>query len=363
MNPLYSKNNKYFDFYIKASSEYNDNIFSLSGSQESTYYENNPEDNTSGRFEDMNSLSDNIFSPEFGMGYKINNPFGGRLELSSQVIFNYFVENENKSYPEFGLNIKQTVSEYTEIRLETSYIYGFFNKNYLSDITDLAGPNVGRDERIYSAGIYDEFEVTADYRYSFDLKGKDMFFTELRLKPYLGFNFRKYNSDFENRDRDVLFSGLSIDLEMLKVIELSAGYEYELISSPGNEELILFDEIEYGSDVNGDFSIRANAPLFTEIDRSADRHKFEIGTKIGLFKDLELDMGYGYTQTIYSSDNELDLSHYEQTENSWQTEASLKYKFSKFLNCEIGYQYENEFDADDGNIITRSLTGKLRYDF
>ncbi|MDA3837709.1 MAG: hypothetical protein PF574_01860 [Candidatus Delongbacteria bacterium] len=359
--PLYSKDNKGFDLHFRTNYEYNDNIYSLSASQKLTYNENNSEDDISGRYEDMNSLSDNIITPEIGLGYIFKNPLGGKFKLSSVINYNYFIENEKKSHPEFSIKMEQTVSKHSEINLEIDYIYGFFNKNYLCDITDLAGPNIGKDERIYSAGIYDEFEGTLDSKYSFDMKNKELFISGINLKPYFGGSSRKYNSEFSNRDKDILFAGLSFDIDVLSYIEFSAGYEYDLISSPGEEELILFDEIEYGTDVNGDFTLRANAPFFTEIDRSADKHNIEIGTKFEILKSLKLDLGYEYARTVYSSDNKLDLNHYDQTENSWQAEVSMQYKFSKNLTSEIEYKYENEIDADDGRIITRSISGKLKY--
>lgn len=350
-----------FGVYFEASSEYNDNIFGLSGSQMSTYDGNDPADETNGRFDDMNSLTDFILTPEIGIRYETESPFGGDIRLSSGAGFNYYLENDKKSYPEFDIRAGHSVGKAGELTVRGDITYGYFKKNYLSGAEDVTESNISSAERIYSSAFYDEYEVQLEYGHDLIGKKNKGFLSEFTFKPLIGGSFRRYNDIFDNRDRNVFLAGLSLDVGLNSFVELETCYNYENINSPGKEELVLFDETAGFLDVNGDYELRASAPLFTVIDRSSEKHIFEIGSTVRITKKIGIYLGYECSETVYSTDNELDVKRYDKSESSWRFRTEIHCKILKDLSGSIGYEYESENDADDGTIIYRSAVCKLKY--
>jgi len=347
--------------YAEAEVEYTDNVFRLNESQISKMEANAAEDEVGGRFKDMYSVSDYIISPEIGLNFNSGSPLGGKLSLTSWMRYNYYTSNRDSSYTEGRVRLKNSLGQKGALALEGNFLFGFFKKNYISGVNDTnENGNATREERIYSHAIYDEYEGTISYEYKL-INNKDAWISGLDIQPFTGFGIRRYNSTFSNRDQDITFMGLGLNFEFISKIDLEIIYRYEGVSTPGNRELILFDETVEASDVNGDVEIKENAPLITGIDRSSGRHSIEINPSIRFSKDTLLFLGFRKRVSAYKSDNKLDIEHYDRNAYRDQIRAGIRHDFSKKWTAEAEYSRTNE-DEEDGDYSENTFLLKIKYD-
>ena len=355
--------NSELSIYGEVGFDYSDNVFRLTDDQMSTMEENDSDDMESGRYRGMDSLSDYIVQPRIGIKWDLNSPFGGDLRLSSWLRYNSYLNNDDSDYPEGRVKLRNSIGEKGALILEGNFLYGFRKKNYLSSAIDINGNgNISKDERTYSAATYNEYEGVIGYRHEF-IKDKDKMLSELNIRPFAGYSNRAYNSCFENRDKDTAFGGMEVQLEFFNQIDLGVTYKYESVSSPGNEELVLFDETISLMDVNGDRIIRGNAPLVTDIDRSADRHTFRIEPSIKLTKDITLHLGYSKRTSKYTSDNPLDIEHYNQKAYRKKYRAGISYDFLNSWSAEAEYSRIKNEDEEDGIYSENNFMFTVRYKF
>lgn len=351
------------DIFGEIGFEYTDNVYHLTDGQITTMTENNPDDASSGRYQDMDSLSDYIIKPRIGIKWNSDSPFGGKLRVTSWFKYNYYLKNDDSDFPEGRIILKNSMGEKGSFILEGNFLFGFRKKNYLSGVNDLNGNgNISRDERTYSPALYDEYEGVAGYRYEY-VKDKRRTLSGLSVRPFAGYSIRNYNSGFENRDRDTAFYGLELDIEFIDRIDLESSYEYENITSPGAVELVLYDETRSGLDVSNDGSIRANAPLYTSVDRSSNRYEFKIDPSVKLAKDITLFMGYSRRTTEYTSGNPLDTEHYDQKAHRKKYRAGIDYDYSKAWSLRAEYLRIYDEDPEDGVYKENNYLFIIRYKF
>ncbi len=352
-----------FKLFTELDTEYTDNVYGMTDEQISKMNENDPDDLLNGRYADMDSMSDYIIAPRIGIRWDTAGLFGGDLKVSSWLRYNLYTKNSDSSYPEVKVELKNSAGKKGAVILEGSFLYGYRKKNYLSAVNDSNGnENISGDERIYSEATYDEYEFRLGYRHEF-IDDKDEILSGFDIEPFSGYSVRSYNSLFQNRDKDTFFGGLKIGFEFLNKIDLGITYKYEDVSSPGNTELILFDETINGEDVNGDGSVRRNAPLYTAIDRSADRYSFEITPSVKITKDIKFFTGYSKRTTEYSSGNSLDLEHFNQKAYRKKYKAGINYDLSKSLSAELEYCRTKNQDPEDGTYNENSYQVGLKYIF
>jgi hypothetical protein len=354
---------KSVEFHAEVEVEQSDNIFHLTDSQQSTLAADAPEDSESGRFDDMASVSDTIISPILGMKYDAQGLGGEGLGLSARVKYNFYRENQEKSHPEARVRLKNDFGKKGTLALEGNFRFDYFKKNYLSGYNDENdNGNIPRDERIYSPAIFDEYEGILTYALEL-YKNDDTPLSQVDLQPFFGYSTRSYNSPFGNRNREIVFGGLSLSLGFLSRLDLELAYQYENTQYPGIEELVLFDETVFGLDVNGDGEIEGNAPLVTKIDRSADRHTFGVAPSFKITKDLLLFLGYEQRVSMYISDNPLDLDHYANTSYRTRIKAGIGYDVSKSWSTEFEYRLTDDEDEEDGDYSENCFTLSIRYKF
>lgn len=355
------KSSPKLSLYGEVGLEYTNNVYRLTEDQRSTMETNDQGDIISGRFKDMDSVSDYIIEPQIGIRLDSHSPLGGKLRLVSWIRYNSYTKNDKSSFPECRIRLKNSIKENGALSLEGSFKYGFKKKNYLSGADDINGNgNIARDERAYSSAIYDEYEGIIAYEYEF-IKDKDQKISELDIRPFLGYLFRTYNSTFGNRNKDITFAGFGLHLEFMNRIDLEMIYQYERVSSPDNRELILFDETRSVIDVNGDGEIRRNAPLITHIDRSADRHTIEINPSVELTKDALFFIGYRKRTSEYTSNNPLDIEHYHQKAYRERIRSGIRYSFFKSWSAEVEYRRTDNEDEEDGIYSQNNFILTIRY--
>ena len=343
--------------------EYTDNVFRLTDDQISTMDENDPDDIISGRYQEMDSLSDSIFKPRVGIKWKSDSPLGGKFRLTSWLRYHYYLENDDSSYSEYGIALKNSIGKKGDLTFDANLTYGFRKKNYLSSASDMNGNgNISRDERTYSAAVYDEYEGEISYRHEV-IDDKDKILSEFYIKPFAGYKIRSHNSSFTNRDKDSAFGGLEFDFEFLNRVDLEFSYTYENVSSPGDVELVLFDETRSGTDVNGDSRLKKNAALYTDIDRSSESNTIQINPTITVSKDIKFSLGYSKRTTDYTSGNPLDIEHYNQNAYREKYEAGISFDLSKTWFLKAEYCRTDDEDPEDGTYNENSYLLVLRYSY
>jgi hypothetical protein len=360
-NAKKSDQNKY-KLYIEAGVETSDNVFRLTDSQKTKMETNDRGDIISGRFKDMESLSDIIIEPTIGLKLNSKSLFDGRLRLTSSVTYNYYTKNDKCSFPEGRLKLSNSIGKDGNLILEGKYLSGFFKRNYLSGVNDRNhNGNIPKDERIYSPAIYDEYEVITAYDHKL-IKKKKKKISGLDIEPFIGFHNRTYNSIFSNRNQKITFGGMVATLELITRIDLEMIYQYESVVGPNRKELTLFDEVTDNIDANLDGERKRNAPLFTNIDRSAKRQTIGIKPSFNLSEDILLSLEYKRRISSYTSDNKLDIDHYHVDAIRQQICSGIIYNFSKAWSAEARYTRTDDEDDEDGNYSQNNFLVKIKYD-
>jgi|WetSurMetagenome_2_1015567.scaffolds.fasta_scaffold105220_1 hypothetical protein len=349
--------------YAEMELEYADNVFHLTEDQQSKMKSRDERDIHSGRFKDMESVSDYIIKPRIGLRYDAESPFSGKFGMASWIRYNYYTENEKSSYPEGRITLINAMGGKGVLSLEGNFVNRYFKKNYLSGVDDIDGNgNIPRGERIYSSAIYDEYEGILSYEHKI-INDKDKMFTGLDVRTFSGLHYRKYNSPFDNRDQNIILGGLRLNLEFKSRIRLGLIYQYERVSSPNNVELILFDESIAEIDCNGDGKIKSSAPLITHIDRSSNRHTIEINPSIKLTKDASFYIDYSKRVSANISDNPLDIDHYNTKSYRQQIKTGITYSFSKAWSVRVEYSRTDDDDVEDEDYSQNKYLFTVRCNF
>lgn len=335
------------DLFCEITTEYSDNVYRLSESRQASLEEMEQEDIDSHRFDNMESDSDYILTPAIGFRYKKDSPIGGKLRLDSSVSYHWYVDNDSSRYPEGEITLSNSIGKNGTLSLEGKFIFDFFKGNYLSGCDDSNGNgNISGDERIYDSAFYDEYEGVISYEHEI-MNNRGAALSEINIEPFAGYSYRGYNSPYGNRDKDIVMGGVGVSLEFFSKIDLKMMYQFEKVDSPNFRELVLFDELSALTDANGDGSLHRNAPLVTPIDRSADRHTYEIEASAEIFKNTLLFMGYRQRQSDFSSENPLDIEHYHQEATRERFRSGIEYEFSKFLAVELKYTHITDDEQGD----------------
>jgi hypothetical protein len=348
--PWIKKTTANIDLFTEIDVEYSDNVFRLTESQQANMDENVQEDIGSHRFDDMDAVSDYILSPVIGFRYKSDSPIHGKLRLDASGRYHWYNDNKEHSYPEFEIQLENSVGDNGVLSIEGNFTFDFFKRNYLSGFNNVNGNgNITRDERIYDSAVYDEYEGIISYEHEF-LNNRGEALSEIDIEPFAGYSSRYYNSPFGNRDRNITLGGIAVSLEFFSKIDLELAYRFEKVDAPNFRELVLFDEVSSLTDANGDGDLYRNAPLVTRIDRSAERNTVEVEASIELTKNTLLNLGYRDRVSTYSSDNPLDIEHYNKKAYRERFRSGIEYEFSKFLSFEFRYTRTSD-DDEDGEYI------------
>jgi len=349
------------DLYVRTGFEYADNVFRLTDSQISSMETNSIEDRAGSRYKDMNSVSDYIVKPEIELKYKSDSPLGGKFGLASWLKYNYYTKNEENSYPEGSIKLKNSIGNNGFLTLEGTFLNEYFKRNYLSNVDDASGDgNISRGERIYASAIYDEYEGMLAYEHEI-IKNKKDIISGLSIRPFTGYRSRIFNSTFSNRNQNIGVLGLGINLEFISRVALEMNYQYEGVSCPGDEELVLFNEYIPATDINGDGEISKNAPLVTSVDRSSNRHIIEVNSRVKLTKHATWYVGYKNRNTSFTSDNALDVEHYNNHAARQEIKSGISYDFSKRWSAAFEYIRIDDEDDEDGDYLQNNYILTMKY--
>lgn len=315
--------------------DWNDNVYKLSSSQQIRMNLNNPGDEISGRYNDMERISDVIFSiaPEFEVRTK-NGLFGRSFSLRGIIVYQQYLYNNKKSHFNFGLSIKQKVSKHGKIILRAIYIPSYFKKNYLLDATDSTG-HVSTSERIYHESVYNELEFILSYHHKF-LK----WIVDVKSDLFVGYRNRNYNSQFPGRNQDVFGGGLAFEVLPTKWWSIYLGYMIESRLSPITPEVMILDEPDYQIDFNNDRDFADNNRRTVQtVNRSYYSQALEFGLSLRPFKRINIYVGFKFVFRDYLSQEPLDPSYKDR--NDKKTKLNLGCAYTLFKDLFLMFEYKN----------------------
>lgn len=303
---------------VEAEVEYNTNVYHLSPAQESRLERNSPENQASGRFKDMESVSDFIVTPAVKFTAKGSGLGGKDFLVRPHARYKQYTLNQKKSHFELGVGFRHDAGADGTVGLDLSYAPGVFSKNYLASVTNWVGP-VLLDERIYLPGTHDDAAVEVFYRRRM-FKGKERKMLHPSVKKaygefLLGYENRKYDAPFEKRDSDSFKAGAGLDLELRNKTDVSVSYIFETISTPVETEVLIRNEPDFGVDFNGDTdTVDLDVASLQNVDRSRNEHTFAVKGAIMLDDNWLGKARYELRIQNYKSNEPFDVTRVDRTD-------------------------------------------------
>lgn len=338
-------NKKRAEFFAEIGLKYSNNIFGLTEAQQQKLEANSAEDTN--RFDDMESVSDLVYSPKIGLKYNLSKSKSRELKFSGYLQYNFYSDNSRSEHPEAGFSLKKNLGKKDKLEFKGEFIIDKFKKNYLCGVNDAnANGNIPKSERIYSAATYNDYQGILSYEHVLN-KNKNKHMTKSTLQPYLGYRKREYNPMFSNRDYTLPFVGMEYKMDFKPGFDLEIGYEYGELDSDAGQELFLYDETISGVDISGDGNIKANAPLLSTVDRSSERKTWSVGSSLKCSKVTTFSLKFSNRTENYITNNTLDIKRYNQEGFERKFKAGLKFKLPGDWSSELEFTREHNKDGDD----------------
>jgi len=322
---------------LKLNTEWSDNVFKLSEKQMDRFNLNNPGDEISGRYNDMESINDLIFSiePKFKMETK-NGLFKRMFSLTGKLNYQFYSRNTKKSFFKLSLSAKQKVSKNGTIIIKAKYIPSSFKKNYLLDATDTTG-SVSSSERIYHEAVYSKTDLSGAYRHRFNMGS-----LKINSDFFMGYGNKSYNDEFPGRNQDAFYAGVALKLKPSKLWDLYLEYTYESVKSPITKEVMILDEPDYQIDFNndGDFADN-NRRTEQTVNRSHYSNNLEFVFSVMPVKRLAIYAGAELTFKDYLSSEPIDPNYKDRNDSRTEFMLGFEYQILKKLSLMVEYKNIN----------------------
>jgi hypothetical protein len=323
---------------LKLNTVWSDNVFKLSEKQMDRFNLNNPGDEISGRYNDMESINDLIFSiePKFKMETK-NGLFNRMFSLTGKLNYQHYSRNTKKSFFKLSLSGQQKVSKNGTIIIEAKYIPSRFNKNYLLDATDSTG-SVSSSERIYHEAVYGKIDLSGAYRHRFYVGS-----LKINSDFFMGYGNKSYNDEFPGRNQDAFYTGLALTLKPGKSWDLYLEYTYESVKSPITKEVMILDEPDYQIDFNndGDFADN-NRRTGQTVNRSHSANNLEFVFSVMPVKRFAVYAGAELTFKDYLSSEPIDPNYKDRNDRRTEFMLGFEYQILKKLFLMVEYKNINQ---------------------
>ena len=340
-------------FHVTGDFRYDDNPFLLSDRQKTTLETAGTDEQISGRFRDMDSVSDFIFAPKMELAAEGPGIAGRKSFLRAEVGYNRYFRNERRSHVNLDLSAAQAVSKNGRARLKFEFVPSYFQKNYLADATNMTG-SVLPSERVYLAGNYNEWDLTVDYRYRVaggktDLIGR------------IGYLRRRYDAPFLGRDRNAPHAGVGFAANLAPRWEIDFDYDFAASDSPRVPEVLILDEPDFGFDFNGNGNTTdLNTRTVQPVDRTFTQQQFRVSSRLGLLEKTELELSYQRRNRHFSSHERFDIAHNGRTENRDTIDLSLVSRLAHGLHFSTGYAYALQNSNRSGDLAFLGETADYR---
>jgi hypothetical protein len=331
---------------VDAKGRYDRNSFLLSDHQKTKLQTAGPAEQISGRFKDMNSVHDYIFTPS--VKFLAEGPgFGGRkLSLQAGVNYDMYFLNPRRRHFNIDLAAEQNTSRNGRARLKFEYTPKYFYRNYLADATNYT-TSVSPSERVYKPDVYSEWDITVDYRHR--LAGG-----RAALLARAGYLKRRNQAPFVGRDRNAPHFGGGVDFGLTKWWRVDGNYDLALVDSPRVQEVMILNEPDFGVDFNNDgntsdLSIRT----VQFVDRRHRDHLFRAGMKLRIREESYFEFGFERRHRDFLSKEPFDVFHNGRTDNRNTFHLAFVSHLNDSLQFTTGYNYifENSNRPNDPGVV------------
>ncbi len=326
---------------------YDTNVFKLSSQQIVRKDQNFPKDQKSGRFKDMDSVDDFIFSPHVSATLRHAGIMGRKVFITPSITYNRYVQDQEKSYFDFGLGIKQKLGRHSHVGLDVSYAPNIFRKNFLSGVLDKNGDGIisttkGNDEKFFSPAHHDDTTVVLSYgRRLWKNHGKHREVLSpdaLSAKVLVGYENRNFDDPFTNRTEDSFLAGLDVGLALHRHTDLTLSYRFKGISTNVAPELLIRNEPDFGVDLNGNGKTTDLRVATTQnVDRSRDQHTVGLKVSTRLRKGWYGHVKYEARFTSFNSNQPFDVIRVNRNDTRQKVGLGLKGEIARRWYLALGW--------------------------
>jgi hypothetical protein len=330
---------------VEGKGRYDSNTFLLSDRRKTSLQTAGADEKISGRFKDMNSVNDYIFTPS--VKFLAEGPGVGGRKLGLQAGVNYEMYFLNPKRRHFNLEVaaEQNTSRNGRARAKFDYTPSYFYTNYLADATNYTS-SVLPSERVYKPDVYSEWDVTLDYRYR--LAGG-----KAALLGRVGYLQRRNQAPFTGHDRNEPHMGGGLDFGLTKWWGIGGNYDFALVHSPRVQEVMILNEPDFGVDFNNngnttDLSIRT----VQFVDRRHHEQRLRANTKLGIREKSYIEFGYERRHRNFMSKEPFDVFHNGRTDSRNTFQVAFTSHLNDRLQFTTGYSYifENSNRPNDPGI-------------
>jgi hypothetical protein len=322
-------------FEVSAETGYDSNVFRLSDRSRNRLQLDLAADEVSGRFRDMHEVEDVVLDLDLAMTRKTTGIGGRDLDLVFEIGADLYATNSVKNSPSFEFEAIQDLAKGGELRAGLWYEHGRFRRNYLYDATDPTG-NVSASERVYRSGKFNELGAAAEHRFRLwrRKKKQDSFlkglgFRELECRVAAGVALREFDN-FPNRDRNMVHAKLNLVSRIGKRLRLDLSYHGRYVDTPGNAEVLVLDEPDFGVDFNNDGDANdQNRRTVQRVDRDRMDHRAAVQVRWDFDKAWRARLGYEFMLQDYFSKEPFDLGYNGRTDTRNLIECELEHKLAK----------------------------------
>lgn len=337
---------------VEARQRYDSNVFLLSSRRQTQLQNAGPDEQISGRFNDMNSVSDFIFTP--GAKFLAEGPgIGGRkLSLEAGTTYDMYFRNPRRRHFNFEIAAAQNTSRNGRTRVKFEYVPSYFYKNYLADATNFT-TSVLPSERVYKPDVYSQWDITVDYRYRLAegraaLLGRAGYLQRRNEAPAGTF------TTFAGRNRNAPHFGGGLEFGLAKWWRIEGNYDLALVDSPRVQEVLILNEPDFNADFNNDGNTTDLSLRTVQfVDRRHHEQFYRFTTRLGLREASYLEAGYERRHRNFLSKEPFDVNDNGRTDNRDTIHVEFVSHLSHALQFMTGYSYvvENSNRPNDPGVI------------
>jgi hypothetical protein len=320
---------------VEAKAWYDTNTFLLSDRQKTRLQSANPDDQISGRFTEMNSVSDYVFRPSAQFLAEGPGIAGRKMLLEAGAHYDLYALNPRRRHFSLDFAVEQSTSRNGRMRVKFEYMPSYFYRNYLADATNSTS-SVLPSERVYKPDVYSEWDITADYRYRLG-DGK------VALLGRAGYLQRHDRAPFVGHDRNAPHFGGGVNFDLTPWWRVDGNYDFVLVDSPHVQEVMILNEPDFNVDFNNDGNTSDMSIRTVQfVDRRHHEQFFRASTKLGIREKSYLDIGYERRHRNFLSKEPFDIFHNGRTDNRDTMHIAFVSHFGQSLQFTTGYNYSFE---------------------